>query len=382
MRILITTGIFEPEAGGPAVYAPNLARMLKVAGADITVVTYSDKANYDFDSEYPFRLVRVVRGKSKLRNYLNFLRVVWGEMKHAELVYSLDWIAAGLPVVVAAFFRRRPVVIRVGGDYMWEQKYLESGAEPMPLADFYERGLERRFALLFHIIRFVLHRADHVVFNTDAQRALYKRRYGLGEVRTSVIYNPSPRKDHFNFKRETANHELVFAGRFIVMKNVTSLIRAFTKARLPDSYTLLLIGNGPQESEIRRLTVELGMHKRISIMHALRQQEMYARIKDCRAIILPSWTDISPNQVYEALSFDIPVLVSKENYLSVRGQLPEMLDPRSVDDITAKLEMLADEKRYQEFATRCRAIHFTHSWDDVLKEHQSVFKKVLDSQSE
>ncbi|TSC87177.1 MAG: glycosyltransferase (group 1) [Parcubacteria group bacterium Gr01-1014_8] len=373
MRILIATGIFEPEAGGPATYTPKIAAKLVQAGNEVTVITYSDKKKHDLDSRYPFRLIRVVRGKYKLANYYSFFRAVSPELVGVDVTYSLDWIAAGLPLTLAAMIKNIPVVIRVGGDYIWE-KYLQSGGSPMPLAEFNERGLYKHQRILFWIIIVVLRRA-FVVFNSDAERDMYRRLYGLREERTGVIHNPMPEKGWLGVVREKPNNELVFAGRFIAMKNITSLLAAYATARTP--FRLVLMGEGPEEQRIRGAIKALKLEEKVSIYPPMRQQELFERIKNSRALVLPSWTDIAPNQVSEAIALGIPILVTKENFLVFRDQLPDMLDPASVEDIRQKLEMLADEMRYQSFAEKCRRIEFKNSWDDVVTKHLGVFGHVL-----
>ena len=151
------------------------------------------------------------------------------------------------------------------------------------------------------------------------------------------------------------------------MKNLTTLIRAFAKAQLPDGYTLLLIGDGPRKGELMRLVEELGLQKRVSMEQSMRLSDALERIKNCRAFILPSWTDISPNQVYEALAIGLPAVVSKENYLSIRDRLPEMIDPASVSDVASKLEILADDRRYKKFSESFASIKFAPiELDDLI----------------
>lgn len=372
MRILITTGIFEPEAGGPATYTPKIARKLVESGHEVTVITYSDKERYDADATYSFRLVRVVRVQNKFSNYFSFFRATLREIKNKDIAYSLDWLAAGLPLTIAATIRQIPVVIRVGGDYIWE-KYLLSGGVPMPLLEFYEQGLYKNHQKLFRVVRFVLHRA-FVVFNSDTQRNMYERYFGLLPDQTTVIHNPMP--DKGAIKREVASDEVIFAGRFIAMKNIVSLLEAFATARTP--FKLVLIGSGPEEHRIRNAVMELRIENRVSLHPSMPQAALFERIKNSRALILPSWTDIAPNEVSEAIALGIPILVSRENFLPFRDQLPEMLDPASIDDIRLKLEMLADEARYQQFSDKLKRINFKNSWDDVVQSHLTVFDSVLD----
>ena len=42
MKIILATGIFPPDIGGPAIYTEGLALELKKLGLEVKVVTYSD----------------------------------------------------------------------------------------------------------------------------------------------------------------------------------------------------------------------------------------------------------------------------------------------------------------------------------------------------
>ena len=373
MRILMTAGIFAPDSGGPATYAPALASKLVEAGHHVTVMTMSDKPRYESDSAYSFSLARIVRG-GKLMNRINFFVKAFSAARSSDIIYTLDWFAVGLPVAIAARIWRKPYIVRVGGDYLWEQKYLESGAEPVTLAEFYARKLHMRpeYSIPRVIIDFVLSGASRVIFNSDAQRTLYEEHLGLARGKTATIFNPVPELDMGGFERGSATKEFIFWGRLIVMKNVATLIRAFAAAKLPEGYSLTIIGDGPQRENLVALIKELHQEKRISVIPGMPRAEVLVRVKDARAYILPSWTDISPTQVCEALAIGLPALVSRENYLSFRDQLPETFDPQSVQDLASKLELLADPARYEDFARRFRSISFAHSWDDVLREHLAV----------
>ena len=379
MRIVIATGIFEPESGGPATYTPKLATRLIEAGHEVTVITYSDQARFDFDTKYSFKLVRVVRG-NRLFNRVKFLAAVMQYARACDLIYTLDWFAAGVPVLIAARLRRIKYIVRVGGDYLWEQKYLDKGEDPVPLSDFYEQGIYARAAYrpFFLTIKAVLTNAAHVVFNSDIQRDLYVRFYGIAPARTSTIYNPLSRKG-IDVRRDGETHELLFWGRLERMNNIDSLIRAFARAHLPDDYTLAIIGNGVQREYLSQIIAELNIGDRVTMSPRMRQHEAWERVKNARAFILPTWTAISPNQVCEALAIGLPTLVTQDNYLSFRDQLPDMIDPRSIDDIAAKLEMLADDAKYEEFKKRCAAVTFDTSWEDVTAQHLALFESIASS---
>jgi len=377
MKILLVCGIYPPEIGGPARYAQKLAEQFAKKGDEVSILTYSNNSLDPSDQLRKWKIIRVVRG-NRILNRIRFFFAAYRLAGTHDLIYMFDWFAAGLPVALAAKLRRNKYVVRVGGDYLWEQRYLESGEPPIPLSDFYTRGIYRsaKYLFFYRVIRLVLKNAAHVIFNSDKQRELYVRYYGLSDKRVSTIYNPVSSLEHGEIIRRKSTNEFIYWGRFIVMKNLTTLIRAFAAASLPNSYSLTIIGDGPRKREMEDLVEELGVSGRVKIFPAMQLHDVLERGKDCRAFILPSWTDISPNQVYECLSIGLPVLATKENYLNIKDLLPEMIDPNSISDISKKLEQLADNKFYEDFVRRFNAIAIKHDWDDVVKEHEYIFMQV------
>ncbi|MBV9159682.1 MAG: glycosyltransferase family 4 protein [Candidatus Kaiserbacteria bacterium] len=372
MRILIVSGIFEPDIGGPATYAPRLAAKLTELGHDVQLVTYSDKPQYDADARYRFKLERVLR-RGKIANRIKMFFAVRRAARQCDIVYLLDWFAAGFPASLAADLAGKKYVVRIGGDYLWE-RYLSSGAPPLPLADFYAKGLYRaaQYGPHRYMIGRVLRKAARVIFNTEKQRELYERYMGVGGA--AVIRNPIPRTETAEIHRSTASKEFVFWGRIVAMKNLSSLIKAFATAKIPQDFTLAIIGDGPKKAGLEHLARELNVNDRMNFFPAMPLSGVLERVKDARAFVLPSWTDISPNQVYEALAIGLPALVTSENYLSIGSRLPVTIDPRSVGDIAAKIEMLADDTQYASFAERFASIRESRDWKDVADEHVRIFE--------
>jgi glycosyltransferase involved in cell wall biosynthesis len=169
--------------------------------------------------------------------------------------------------------------------------------------------------------------------------------------------------------------EIVFAGRFIKMKNIDSLIRAFQKFRDPN-FKLVLIGDGPEKKNLENLVKSLNLEERIDFLPAMSQSDLYRRIAHCYVVVIPSWTDVSPNQAYECLSLGIPFLITKENYLNITADLPLTIEPGKIDDIAEKLNALLDEETYQKFNRALKQITISHPWERVVEEHLLVFRNV------
>lgn len=372
MKILLTTGVFEPEAGGPATLTPKLASAFAAAGHQVKVITYSDERHYLTDKKYDFSLVRIARS-NKVSNYARFFWRVFRELPKYDFIYSLDWFTAGIPVSLACRLRRKRYVLRIGGGYIWE-RHLARGGERMSLVHFYERGVYKRYPVFYWLMRWVLRGAEHIIFNTTVQPSFYIPHFGLDPEKVSTIFNPIPRSA-VNVERGEANKEILFAGRLNAKNNVSSAIKAFAKADLP-GFSFTVIGDGPEKENLVALANSLMLGDRVSFAGTLPQQELFDRVKDCYFIILPSWTDISPNTAYEALAIGVPFLVTQETYLSIRDQIPLTFDPASVDDIAEKMEHLASAENYAEYSRQLSKIELDYFLEDFFEDHLSLFDKV------
>ncbi len=372
MRILITTGIFKPEPGGPAFYSANLADKLVEAGHDVKIITYSDKIEHDFDKELAYDVVRIKRS-SKILNYFRYFLVVVKNIKKYDIIYALDYVSVGIPVYLATRIKQKKYIIRIGGDFIWE-KHVNISGEPITLKDFYDKKLFLIYKKLFDLSKKVLQGADEIIFNSDKLKELFFRYYDFEVNKVSVIHNAVP-DIQYDLKRDDTKKEIVFFGRFIEVKNIFSVILAFSK--LDDkSFRFVLIGDGPQKNEITKLIKKLDLEEQVDVLPTMHGKELWQRIINSYYIILPSWSDVSPNQVYECLQFDMPILLTQENYLPLDTSEWLKVDPKSVDDIIDKMNYLNDSANYQGFVNIQKQFDLQRSWDDVTQEHLELFKKL------
>ena len=102
MKIIIATGIFPPDIGGPATYSETIAEELTKRGFDIRVITYADRSKNQEAriKKQEYDIIRISRGYPKgLRHFLYFRRVLRAT-KGADVVYAQDLISAGLPAKI------------------------------------------------------------------------------------------------------------------------------------------------------------------------------------------------------------------------------------------------------------------------------------------
>ncbi|MEK7100984.1 MAG: hypothetical protein AAB921_02695, partial [Patescibacteria group bacterium] len=104
MRIIITSPIPEGGIGGPASVARHIQTECVRLGDQVQLVapTASD-----------------MRLPSALRQLVLFVRLL-GPISRADVVLALDPVSTGFPAALVASIVRKPVVLRVGGDFRGE----------------------------------------------------------------------------------------------------------------------------------------------------------------------------------------------------------------------------------------------------------------------
>ena len=110
--VLVTTGIFPPDIGGPATYSKLLLDELPKHGLDISVLSFGE-----------------VRHLPKIIRHISYFFKVLRRGKGVDIIYAQDPVSVGLPSVVASKILRKKFLLKVVGDYAWEQ-YMQKSEIP------------------------------------------------------------------------------------------------------------------------------------------------------------------------------------------------------------------------------------------------------------
>ncbi|MBX3442081.1 MAG: glycosyltransferase [Planctomyces sp.] len=103
---------------------------------------------------------------------------------------------------------------------------------------------------------------------------------------------------------------LLFVGRLHRQKGVAELIEAITPLFRADArWRLLLVGEGPQEPELRDGIRERGLEPQVRLLG--RRDDIPGLMKSASALVAPSLWEGLPNVVLEAMAAGLPVIATR-----------------------------------------------------------------------
>ena len=267
MRLLIATGVYEPESGGPATYSALLEQKLPERGFEVRVL--------------PFRTVRHL---PKIVRHIAYTGKLISLGKRADVLYALDPVSVGVPTMVASFFLRKPYVVKIVGDYAWEQ-----GAQRFGITETLDGFLKRKnFPLAVRALRgiesFVARRAVQVVVPSKYLQRVVER-WGVPTRRITVIPNAVSlsRSGHKLVLRALIKYHgpiIITAGRLVPWKGIHGLLDAMVllKKNTPD-FKLLIVGDGPLMTSLEIYAEECGLLDQVIFTGALKHDVAMAYLK-------------------------------------------------------------------------------------------------------
>ncbi len=263
LRIVIATGIFPPQSGGPATYSKLLADRLPRFGYQITVANFGS----------------VLAWPKGIRHLLYVVKLFTAALG-ADIVYAQDPVSVGFPAYIVTRLLRKPLLLKIVGDYAWEQSTQRYGvAEPLDSFAARKNGTSAPTSALRYPFAVRLLKKIQLRVALGAKQIIVPSHYlkrivtswGVPAEKIAVIYN--------GFEMSFASivpakhltlgpRAIVSVGRLVPWKGFDGLIEAVARIapRSPEDtlhtehalpLRLYILGDGPDRFRLEKKALEL-----------------------------------------------------------------------------------------------------------------------------
>jgi glycosyltransferase involved in cell wall biosynthesis len=302
VRVLIVSGIWPPDVGGPASHAPEAAGFLADRGHAVEVVTTADREPRP--QEYPVRWID--RAIPIGLRHLRTMEVIRRCAALSDVIYTTGMFGRSAAGSVLA---GTPFVVKLTADPAYERSR-RRGFFAGGLEEFQRGGGGHRSWVLRRARDAAFGRAAHVFCPSDYLRRLATG-WGLSPERVSVLPNPTPALPALSEEGELRKElglngaTLAFAGRLTRQKALEVALEALTRV---DGVSLVLAGEGDQQRALERRAAELGLGSRVRFLGPLPREQVLELLRAADALVLSSAWENFPHTVVEALAVGTPVL--------------------------------------------------------------------------
>lgn len=208
MKIVLATPLYPPEIGGPATYAKELVGGLPERGIEVELVKFGD-----------------VRYLPRLLRHYAYYRKVLGALERADLVFALDPVSVGLPAMWAAKKLAKPFVLKIVGDYAWEQGVQRFGVA-QNLDEFVKMRLPSLFVRILQRVQTRVAVAATQIIVPSVYLQDITAAWGIPKEKIAVIHNGIRIPEHIPAQqKENGTFLIVSAGRRVPWKGFEAIER-------------------------------------------------------------------------------------------------------------------------------------------------------------
>ncbi len=383
-RILITTGVFLKDIGGPPTLLKALNLELIKHKYQVTVLTYGSKKEAKKYS-YP---VKVVCNKwpGLFKSFLFLIKGLILGLK-ADIIYNQDLYAPGFVGLVIKKVLRKKLVTRFVGDSAWETA-LNTGETKDDILTFQKKKYSSFIEKRKKIRKKILNNSDKVIVVSNFLKDLAKK-IGVSEKKIKVIYNSIDfLEDEKGYSREELRKRFDLSGKFIltnarltVWKGIDMLIELMPQ--LIKKYRhlkLIIISEGPERANLEKLTRDLGIQENVIFTGRVSRQQVVNYLKMADVFVLNSNYEGMSHVLLEAMKVGTPIITTRAggNPETIKhkktGLLVEYRNKKQW--LEAINQILGNSDLAGKLVSQAKQDLKRFSWDNLVEKTINVFVEV------
>ena len=245
--ILIISGIFIPEIGGPAIFVEALSSYLKTNGISNQIITL---ANIDKPFIFKNGIFKINRKLPKLIRTILLIILIYFQSLKSKKVLCCGLIFESF---IANIAMKNKLVYRFVGDSIWE-RYI-GNKDPN---SFLNENINLNLKFLILIRNLILKNYNLVITPSNFLKKYLLNNLKIKESNIKIIKNfahintsfNNQKAKHYFFRKN--NLKIVTLSRLVKWKNIDKIIKAIKNI---EDIELHILGTGPEEFYLRELVL-------------------------------------------------------------------------------------------------------------------------------
>ena len=377
-RILILTGVFPPDIGGPATQLDALSRELIKNGFRVQILTFGPKDK----SKYPYSVKRVSNHwPGFLKSFVYLKKGLWFALK-ADIIYNQDLYTAGLTSLFIKKVLRKPLVTRFVGDSAWEIASARHWIDD-DILTFQERKYSWSIEWRKKIRKKILVNSDKIVVVSYFLQNLAQK-IGLAKEKIKVIYNSV---DFLEIKEESIDEYdykgkvILTIARLIPWKGIDMLIEIMPKLiKKYGQINLVIIGKGQELNNLQNLAQSLDLENSVFFPGKLDRQQTIEHLKTADLFVLNTNYEGMSHCLLEAMKVGLPIITTKAggNPETIKdGQTGLLVDYKNKEQWLEAISLVLDNPDLaKKLANRAKEDLKRFSWHKLVQETIKVFRSL------
>jgi glycosyltransferase involved in cell wall biosynthesis len=382
-KICIISGIFHPESGGPATYLYNLSNDLHKSGNSIQVIAYGDQKEWlKINENYPYKVLRISRQLPVLLRLILFIKTIINNCRDFDVLYVNDY---GLPAVLANIFLKKPIVMKIVGDFAWEfsirHNFTKRDIDSFQL----QRGLKIGFMKILQ--KFYVSKAARIITPSQYLKSIITG-WQIPSNKVTVVYNAINCKNYQQVKlnkkltnkvKTKGTKVILTVARLVPWKGIDKTIKAIAGLKNKANIRYIVAGEGNDLNRLKKLTAKYKLKKQVLFLGKVEHEDIKQYLKLADIFILYSGYEGLPHVILEAMSAGLPVIVSssggtKEVIRSNQNGFVVDIDDQV--EFQAKIALLLNNKKtYQTMAKNNLKAIKKYDWPELLKKTKNILFK-------
>jgi len=229
-----------------------------------------------------------------------------------------------------------------------------------------------------------LARSDRIVCVSEAIRDAVIRAFPRHRDRIVFIPNGVAAADPpHRPRRRGAPLTAITVGSLVPRKRLDTVLHAVASLPREDAVQVLVVGDGPQRSELERLASSLGLVRRVRFTGMVAPEEVPRRLATADVFVLASESEGRPNALLEAMAAGLPVVATRipgVRELVDHGVTGFLFDVGDAAGLAAALGRLRDDPGLRArlgAAGRRRIAELGLTWERTGLAYARLFTEVL-----